>query len=101
MRNPLKRPGGSVPSPPASGRPLELVVSEQSRLPPATAAPERVPVSASAAPVPAMAPDQAVLVERRKRHAELMERRALRRADAAEAAVRYARARVERLEVEL
>jgi len=49
----------------------------------------------------AAAPDQALLAERRVRHAELMERRALRRADDAEAATREATARMQRLEQEL
>jgi hypothetical protein len=97
-----------MPSAREGGRPLELVVNEPSESPsapspppPASTETEQATVRASAAPTPAVGSEQAVLVERRKRHAELMERRALRRAEAAEAAVREGTARLEQLELEL
>jgi len=79
MRNPLKRPGNLPPSAPAGGPALQLV---------------------GTAPAPTVAGD-VLVAERGKRHAELMERRALRRADDAEAAAREATARLDRVELEL
>ena len=92
MRNPLKRSGGEAPSA-GGGRPLELVVAEAPVPPAATPDP--------AATVAAVPRQEAVAAERSKRHAELVARRAGRRADEAEAAVRETSARLDRIEHEL
>jgi len=100
MRNPLKRPGSPGPAAPAAGPTLQLVGSA-----PTPPAPDPVtptaPAGVGAESREEHAPAERVLAERHRRRAELAERRALRRAEDAEAAVREASARLDRLEHEL
>jgi len=101
MRNPLRRPGAPPPSASAGGPALQLVGTVSAPSAPTIVQPGECTVAAGAGETPPAVREQLVLAERRKRHAELMERRALRRADDADAAVGEATARLDRLEHEL